>query len=75
MSMPSAKLIERVGYKAAIIVGLLVMGLGCLLFVPAAALPSFPVFLCAQFVLATGVTLLQVAANPYVAVIGPPESA
>ncbi|MGC1300972.1 MAG: sugar MFS transporter [Caulobacteraceae bacterium] len=75
MSMPSAKVIETIGYKASIMVGLGIMALGALLFVPSAALPSFPVFLCAQFVLATGVTLLQVAANPYVAVIGKPETA
>ena len=75
MSLPCARMIERVGYKSAIMVGLSVMALGALLFVPAAALPSFPVFLGAQFVLATGVTLLQVTANPYVAVIGRPETA
>ena len=75
MSLPAAKVIETIGYKASIMVGLSVMALGALLFVPAAALPSFPVFLGAQFVLATGVTLLQVAANPYVAVIGAPETA
>jgi len=75
MSLPAAKVIETIGYKASIMVGLAVMALGALLFVPAAALPSFPVFLTAQFVLATGVTLLQVAANPYVAVIGSPETA
>ncbi len=75
MSLPAAKVIETIGYKSSIMVGLSVMALGALLFVPAAALPSFPVFLGAQFVLATGVTLLQVAANPYVAVIGTPETA
>jgi MFS transporter, FHS family, L-fucose permease len=75
MSLPAAKVIETIGYKTSIMVGLAVMALGALLFVPAAALPSFPVFLAAQFVLATGVTLLQVAANPYVAVIGTPETA
>ena len=75
MSLPSAKLIEMVGYKTALVIGLSAMAVGALLFVPAATIPSFPVFLIAQFVLASGVTLLQVAANPYVAVIGPPAGA
>jgi MFS transporter, FHS family, L-fucose permease len=74
LSWPSAKLIEAVGYKMSIIVGLVVMAVGCLLFIPAAALPSYPLFLGALFVLAGGITLLQVAANPYVTVLGPPET-
>nr|WP_235982204.1 sugar MFS transporter [Novosphingobium aerophilum] len=73
-SMPSAFLIERVGYKRAIIIGLSVMALGALGMVPAARLPSFEITLIALFVIACGIALLQVAANPYVAVIGPPES-
>lgn len=74
-SMPSAFLIERVGYKKAIIVGLLIMAVGALGMVPAARIPSYEVTLVALFVIACGIALLQVAANPYVAVIGPPESA
>jgi len=74
-SMPSAFLIERVGYKKAIIVGLAVMAAGALAMVPAARIPSYEVTLFALFVIACGIALLQVAANPYVAVIGPPESA
>ncbi|QZH76541.1 MAG: sugar MFS transporter [Erythrobacter sp.] len=74
MGMPSAFLIERIGYKKAIIVGLVVMALGALCMVPAAQLPSYGVTLFALFVIASGITLLQVAANPYVAVIGPAES-
>ncbi len=74
-SMPSAFLIERVGYKKAIIIGLVIMAIGALGMVPAARLPSFGVTLAALFVVACGIALLQVAANPYVAVIGPPESA
>jgi MFS transporter, FHS family, L-fucose permease len=73
-SMPSAFLIERVGYKKAIIIGLVIMAAGALAMVPAARLPSYGVTLAALFVLACGIALLQVAANPYVAVIGPPES-
>jgi FHS family L-fucose permease-like MFS transporter len=73
-SMPSAFLIERVGYKKAIIIGLGIMAVGALGMVPAAQLPSYGVTLTALFVIACGIALLQVAANPYVAVIGPPES-
>ena len=73
-SMPAAFLIERVGYKKAIIVGLLIMAVGALGMVPAARIPSYEVTLVALFVVACGIALLQVAANPYVAVIGPAES-
>jgi FHS family L-fucose permease-like MFS transporter len=74
-SIPSAKLIERVGYKASIVIGLSVMAAGSLLMIPAARLPSYGVTLCALFVIACGITLLQVAANPYVAVVGSPQTA
>lgn len=74
MGMPSAFLIERTGYKNAIIIGLAIMAAGALMMVPAARIPSYGVTLFALFVVASGITLLQVAANPYVAVIGPPES-
>ena len=74
-SMPSAFLIERVGYKKAIVIGLVIMALGALGMVPAARIPSYGVTMAALFVVACGIALLQVAANPYVAVIGPPESA
>jgi len=74
LSMPAAKLIERVGYQKAIMIGLLVMACACLLFILAAQLPSYSVFLAALFILAAGITVLQVAANPYVAVLGAPES-
>ncbi|MET0179381.1 MAG: sugar MFS transporter [Novosphingobium sp.] len=73
-AMPSAFLIERVGYKKAIIIGLVIMAVGALGMVPAARLPSYAVTLVALFVIAGGIALLQVAANPYVAVIGPPET-
>ncbi|QIK78040.1 sugar MFS transporter [Sphingomonas piscis] len=74
-SIPSARLIERVGYKSAIVIGLLVMAAGALLMIPAARLPSYVVVLTALFIVASGITLLQVAANPYVAVVGPPQTA
>jgi FHS family L-fucose permease-like MFS transporter len=74
-SIPSAKLIERIGYKRSMVVGLLIMAGGALLMIPAARIPSYGVVLTALFVIASGITLLQVAANPYVAVIGPPQTA
>lgn len=75
MSLPSGWLVERVGYRFGIITGLAIAGVGCLLFFPAAAAAAYPLFLGALFVLASGITLLQVAANPYVTILGPPESA
>jgi len=74
-SIPSAKLIDAVGYKKTMVIGVIVMGLGALLFIPAAMVPSYPLFLAALMVLAGGITALQVAANPYVAVLGPSETA
>jgi FHS family L-fucose permease-like MFS transporter len=74
-SIPSSKIVEWIGYARSMVVGLLVMSLGALLFVPAAGIPSFPLFLCALIVLAAGITLLQTSANPYVAILGPPETA
>ncbi|MBW8911572.1 MAG: sugar MFS transporter, partial [Sphingomonas sp.] len=73
-SLPSAKLIQRIGYQKAIVIGLLTMAAGALLMVPAARIPSYGVILIALFIIASGITLLQVAANPYVTVIGPPET-
>jgi FHS family L-fucose permease-like MFS transporter len=75
MSMPSGVVVRKIGYKAGIVIGLLVAGTGCLLFYPAASLQSYAVFLIAFFILASGITLLQVAANPYVAILGRPETA
>src|SRR6267143_1772974 len=74
-SIPASKIIDWIGYKKAIVVGLLTMVIACLAFYPAAKIPSFPFFLCALIVLATGITILQVAANPYVAVLGKPQTA
>jgi FHS family L-fucose permease-like MFS transporter len=75
MSIPTGKLIDRIGYKATVIAGLFLMALGSFIFIPAAKLPSFPFFLVGTFVLATGVVFLQVAANPYVTSLGPDSSA
>ncbi|MDR6788068.1 FHS family L-fucose permease-like MFS transporter [Sphingomonas sp. BE138] len=74
-SIPAAKLIERIGYQKSLVIGLLIMAAGALGMVLAASLPSYGVTLVMLFVIASGITLLQVAANPYVAVIGPPETA
>ncbi|HEY4047295.1 MAG TPA: sugar MFS transporter [Acidobacteriaceae bacterium] len=74
-AIPAGKLIEWIGYKKTMVVGLVTMALGALLFVPAANAPSFPLFLAALIVLAAGVTGLQVAANPYVTVLGPARTA
>ena len=70
MSLPSGAVLARLGYKASIVVGLVVAAAGALLFYPAAKLPSYDLFLGALFVLASGITLLQVAANPYISLLG-----
>lgn len=75
MSIPTARIIDRIGYKLAVIVGLLLMALGSFIYIPAAQMPSFPVFLFGTFILASGVVFLQVAANPYVTAIGPEKTA
>jgi len=75
VSIPASKLVGKIGYQKGLVLGLGVAGLGCLAFYPAAQLGLYPVFLAALFVLAAGVTVLQVAANPYVNVLGPAESA
>ena len=75
MSLPSGKVVSHFGYRLSIITGLCVTGIGALLFIPAARLQSFPLFLFAFFVLASGITLLQVAANPYVSLLGSPQYA
>ena len=74
-SVPSSKVIEMVGYKRTMIISLFIMVVGALLFVPAAAQVSFPFFLTASFVLASGVCMLQTSANPYVSILGPEHSA
>ena len=74
MSLPAGKLVSALGYKKGIVAGLAIAGIGALLFWPAAAVHSYPVFLTALFVLASGITVLQVAANPYVALLGPEKT-
>ncbi len=74
-SIPSGYLVEKIGYKNGIVGGLSIAGIGCLLFYPAAGQHSYPLFLAALFVLASGICLLQVAANPYVTILGKAETA
>jgi MFS transporter, FHS family, L-fucose permease len=73
-SSPTSKLIETIGYKRTMVVSLFIQVVGCLLFVPAAAMVSFPLFLTAVFVVGAGVTALQTSANPYVSILGPEHS-
>jgi FHS family L-fucose permease-like MFS transporter len=75
MSWPAGWIIQKVGYKRGIVYGLLLMGVGCFVFYPASIVHIYGVFLLGLFILASGITILQVAANPYVAIIGPPETA
>lgn len=75
LSIPGGNLIARIGYQRGILVGLGMAGLGCLLFFPAASTRLYPLFLLALFVVAGGITVLQVAANPYISVLGPEASA
>jgi len=74
-SSPTSKLIEMIGYKRTMVVSLFIQVVGCLLFVPAAKLVSFPLFLTAVFVVGAGITGLQTSANPYVSILGPEHSA
>lgn len=75
ISLPAGKLIEKWGYKRGTITGLFITATGCALFYPAAAFHSYSFFLFGLFVLATGITIIQVAVNPYVSVLGPKETA
>ena len=75
LSVPASYILSKIGYKRGIILGLLTMALGCLLFYPAASYRTFGVFLVAYFILAGGMTILQVAANPFVAVLGSEDGA
>jgi FHS family L-fucose permease-like MFS transporter len=74
-SSPSSKLIEWIGYKQTMVVSLFIQVVGCALFIPAAKLVNFPLFLTAVFIVGAGVTALQTSANPYAAILGPEETA
>ena len=74
-AQPAGKLVEWIGYQRTMVFGLLTMGAGALLVIPAAMAASYAFFLGAEVVLAAGITVLQVAANPYVTILGPPQTA
>jgi len=74
-SSPTSKLIEAIGYKRTMVVSLFIQVVGCLLFVPAARMVSFPLFLSAVFVVGAGVTALQTSVNPYASILGPEDTA
>ena len=75
MSLPAGWIVGKIGYKKGMILGLCITGIGALLFFPASTFISYGIFLGGFFVLASGITVLQVAANPYVAILGSPETA
>lgn len=75
ISIPIGLYIKKIGYKRALIIGLLLMAAGGLLFYPSSSIPSFPLFLLSTFILAAGVVFLQTAANPYVTALGPEDTA
>ncbi len=75
MALPMAWVLEKTGYKHAMVLGLVIMAVGSLLFIPAAYSREFSVFLIAQFIVGTGLTILQTASNPYIVKIGPQETA
>jgi len=74
VSLPAGKLVKKVSYQKGIVIGLGIAAIGCLMFYPAAEFHSYHFFLSALFVLASGITVLQVSANPYVTLLGPAET-
>ncbi|EGM69812.1 putative glucose transporter in maltodextrin utilization [Shewanella sp. HN-41] len=75
VSIPAGNLVKKLGYQKGIVTGLVIASIGCALFYPAATLATYGLFLAALFVLASGITILQVAANPYVNALGSSETA
>jgi FHS family L-fucose permease-like MFS transporter len=75
VSLPSGILVKKLGFQKGIVIGLVIAAVGCLCFYPAASMHSYPVFLMALFILASGITLLQVSANPYVSMLGEAKTA
>lgn len=75
MSIPAGKIVDKVGYKTGMVLGFAIAALGAILFFPASAFHLYPLFLAALFVIAIGIVLLQVAANPYITVLGPARTA
>ncbi|MDT0603334.1 sugar MFS transporter [Thalassotalea castellviae] len=75
VSIPAGNIVKKIGFQRGIVLGLIIAAVGCLAFYPAASMHSYPVFLFALFVLASGITILQVSANPYVSILGKAETA
>ena len=75
LAIPSSQILKRTGFKNGMALGLLVMAVGCLLFIPAANARAFPLFLTGLFVQGMGLSILQTASNPYISILGPIESA
>lgn len=75
VSLPAGLIVKKLGFQKGIVIGLLIAAMGCLGFYPAAMLVSYPVFLLALFILASGITILQVSANPFVSLLGDPDTA
>ncbi len=75
MALPSSWVLKKTGFKNGMMVGLLVMAIGTLIFVPAAQTRIYTIFLLGLFVMGTGLAILQTASNPYITIIGPSESA
>ena len=75
IGIPGAKLVKRIGYMRGAVAGLLTMTLGCLLFIPASTTATYPLFLLALFILASGVVIVQVVANPLISLLGPQKTA
>ena len=75
VSIPGAALVKRIGYMRGAVVGLVTMTAGCLLFIPTSASATFGVFLAALFVLVSGITIVQVVANPLISLLGPAQTA
>jgi len=75
VSLPAGVIVKKLGYQKGIVLGLMIAAIGCLFFYPAASMHSYPIFLMALFILASGITLLQVSANPYVSLLGDAKTA
>jgi len=75
VSLPAGAIVKKLGYQKGIVLGLVIAAIGCLCFYPAASMHSYPIFLMALFILASGITLLQVSANPYVSMLGNTKTA
>ncbi len=75
IGIPGARLVQRIGYMRGAMAGLLIMLVGCLMFIPASQTAAYPLFLAALFVLASGVVIVQVVANPLISMLGKPETA